>query len=392
MEIITTTSALENLCAELARDEFIAVDTEFMREQTFWPILCLIQVAGSAREAVIDPLSPDIDLGPFYALMADEDVTKAFHAARQDVEIIFVRAGTIPKPLFDTQVAAMVCGFGEQVSYEGLVRSLAGAQVDKSSRFTDWSRRPLSDRQLAYALSDVTHLRTIYAKLKVKLGRSGREPWLQEEMAVLTSPATYRSEPKEAWRRIKFRTRSRRQLAVLAAVTAWREREAQSRDVPRSRVLKDDVLMELAVQAPRSLSDLKELRALPRGFSGSRFAEPVLEAIAAALATPESQWPHPGPAVDGRSEGTSATVEVLRLALKIVCESEGIAPRLVASTGDLEALAGGAREGVALLQGWRHIVFGRIALALVRGELAISLEDGRPVLIPAEAKTLAAAE
>jgi ribonuclease D len=286
----------------------------------------------------------------------------------------------------------MVCGFGEQVSYEGLVRSLAKAKVDKSSRFTDWSRRPLSDRQLAYALSDVTHLRTIYAKLKVKLDRSGREPWLQEEMAVLTSPGTYQSEPREAWKRIKFRTRSRRQLAVLAAVTEWREREAQSRDAPRSRVLKDDVLMELAVQAPRTMSDLKDLRALPKGFGGSRFAEPVLEAIAAALATPESQWPHLGPAVDGRTEGSSATVEVLRLALKLVCESEGIAPRLVASTGDLEALAVGAREGVVLLQGWRHIVFGRIALALVRGDLAISLEDGRPVLIPAEAKTLAAAE
>jgi ribonuclease D len=392
MEIISTTPALENLCAELARDEFVAVDTEFMREQTFWPILCLIQVAGSRREAVIDPLSPDIDLAAFYALMANESVVKTFHAARQDVEIIFVRAGTIPKPLFDTQVAAMVCGFGEQVSYEGLVRSLARAKVDKSSRFTDWSRRPLSDRQLAYALSDVTHLRTIYAKLKDELDGSGREPWLQEEMAVLTSPGTYRSDPKEAWRRIKFRTRSRRQLAVLAAVTEWREREAQTRDVPRSRVLKDDVLIELAVQAPQSLDEMKGLRALPKGFSGSRFAEPVLEAVATALATPEPDWPPLGPAMDGRAEGTSATIEVLRLALKIVCETEGIAPRLVASTADLEAVAAGAREGVALLQGWRHVVFGRIALALVRGDFAISLEEGRPVLIPAQAKALVAAE
>ena len=392
MEIISTTPALENLCAELGRDGFVAVDTEFMREQTFWPILCLIQVAGSRRQAVIDPLSPDIDLTSFYALMADEQVIKVFHAARQDIEIIFVRAGTIPKPLFDTQVAAMVCGFGDQVSYEGLVRSLARAQVDKSSRFTDWSRRPLSERQLAYALSDVTHLRTIYLKLKAELDRSGREPWLQEEMAVLTSPKTYRSEPKEAWRRIKFRPHGRRQLAVLAAVSEWREREAQARDVPRSRVLKDDALVELAVQAPRSLGELKDLRALPRGFGGSRFAEPVLEAIAAALAAPESDWPALGPQVDGRGEGASAIIEVLRLALKIVCESEGIAPRLVASTADLEAIAAGAREGVALLQGWRYAVFGRIALALVRGDLAISLDDGRPVLIPAMAKTLAAAE
>jgi ribonuclease D len=392
MEIISTTPALENLCAELARDEFIAVDTEFMREQTFWPILCLIQVAGSRRQAVIDPLGPNIDLAPFYALMADERVTKVFHAARQDVEIIFVRAGTIPRPLFDTQVAAMVCGFGEQVSYEGLTRSLAGAKVDKSSRFTDWSRRPLSERQLAYALSDVTHLRTIYLKLKAKLDRSGRELWLREEMAVLTSPETYRSDPKEAWRRIKFRTRSRRQLAVLASVAEWRDREAQGRDVPRNRVLKDDVLVELAVQAPQSEAELKNLRALPKGFSGSRMAEPVLEAVAAALTTPESDWPLVGPTVDGRAEGTSATIEVLRLALKIVCETEGIAPRLVASTADLEAVAAGARDGVPVLQGWRNIVFGRTALALARGELAIGLEDGHPVLIPARPKALAAAE
>jgi ribonuclease D len=392
MEIISTTSALENLCAELSRDEFIAVDTEFMREQTFWPILCLIQVAGSRREAVIDPLSPGIDLSAFYALMADEGLVKAFHAARQDVEIIFVRAGIIPRPLFDTQVAAMVCGFGEQVSYEGLVRSLARAKVDKSSRFTDWSRRPLSERQLAYALSDVTHLRIIYEKLKAELDRSEREPWLLEEMAVLTSPETYRSEPKEAWRRIKFRPRSRRQLAVLASVTEWREREAQTRDVPRSRVLKDDVLVELAVQAPRSVSDLKDLRALPKGLSGSRFAEPILEAVSAALTSPESEWPALEPAVDGRAEGTSATIEVLRLALKIVCEAEGIAPRLVASTADLEAVAAGARDGIALFRGWRHAVFGRTALALVRGDIAIGLEDGRPVLIPGQAKALAAAE
>ena len=392
MEIISTTPDLQNLCAELARDEFVAVDTEFMREQTFWPILCLIQIAGSRREAVIDPLSPDLDLAAFYALMANERVVKAFHAARQDLEIIFVRSGTIPRPLFDTQVAAMVCGFGEQVSYEGLVRSLAGAKVDKSSRFTDWSRRPLSDRQLAYALSDVTHLRTIYAKLKAKLDRSRREPWLQEEMAVLTSPGTYRSDPKEAWRRIKFRTRSRRQLAVLAAVTEWRETEAQTRDVPRNRVLKDDVLVELAVQAPQSVGDLKDLRALPKGFSGSRFAEPIVEAVSAALARPESEWPPLGPVVDGRAEGTSAIIEVLRLALKIVCDSEGIAPRLVASTADLEAIAAGARDDVALLQGWRNVVFGRTALALVRGEIAISLEKGRPILIPAQPKALAAAE
>lgn len=392
MDIISDTASLEQLCAELACDEFIAVDTEFMREQTFWPVLCLIQIAGSRRQAVIDPLSPGLDLRPFYDLMADDRVLKVFHAARQDIEIIYWRSGAIPHPLFDTQVAAMVCGFGEQVGYEGLARSLAKARIDKSSRFTDWSRRPLSERQLAYAVSDVTHLRTIYVKLKAELDRSGREPWLEEEMAILASPDTYRSDPEGAWRRVKFRPRNRRQLAVLASVAAWREREAQGRDVPRNRILKDDALAEIAVQAPQSDDELKRLRALPRGFAGSRFAEAVLEAVAAGLARPEDEWPELE-SENGRAEGTSATVDVLRLALKIVCEAEGIAPRLVASTGDLEAIAAGRTEGVAVLHGWRHRLFGRTALALARGRLTIGLDDGRPVLLPAPDKAaLEAAE
>lgn len=382
MDIITTTSALEKLCTALSHDEFIAVDTEFMREQTYWPVLCLIQIAGSRRKAVIDPLSPDVDLQAFYDLMTNERVPKVFHAARQDVEIIYTRSGCMPKPLFDTQIGAMVCGFGEQVSYEGLARSLARAKIDKSSRFTDWSRRPLSDRQLAYAMSDVTHLRTIYTKLKTELDRSGREPWLEEEMAVLTSPQTYQSDPLSAWRRLKFRPRSPRQAAVLASVAAWREREAQGRDVPRNRILKEDALAEIAVQAPQSEEDLKRLRALPKGYAGSRFGESVLEAVAAGLSRPEQDWPAFGASPE-KPEGTSAAVEVLRLGLKIVCEAEGIAPRLVAGTADLEAIAAGVTEGLHLLQGWRYGLFGRTALALFRGELTIGLENGRPVLIPA---------
>jgi ribonuclease D len=392
MDIIATTPALQKLCAELARDEFIAVDTEFMREQTYWPILCLIQIAGSRRKAVIDPLSAELDLQPFYDLMADETVLKVFHAARQDIEIIFTRSGAIPKPLFDTQLAAMVCGFGEQVSYEGLARSLAKARIDKSSRFTDWSRRPLSERQLAYAMSDVTHLRTIYAKLKTELDRSGREPWLEEELAVLTSPETYQSDPELAWRRLKFRPRTPRQAAVLASVAAWREREAQGRDVPRNRVLKEDALAEIAVQAPQSEEDLKRLRALPRGYAGSRFGESVLEAVAAGLSRAEEDWPAVEPAPE-RPEGTSAAVEVLRLGLKIVCEAEGIAPRLVAGTADLEAIAAGKTKDVPLLQGWRYRLFGRTALALYRGEMTIGLDNGRSVLVPArDGSSLEAAE
>ncbi|MGE0212813.1 MAG: ribonuclease D [Parvibaculaceae bacterium] len=380
MEIITKTKDLEALCAALARENYVTVDTEFMREQTFWPILCLIQIAGSGREAIIDPLAESLDLEAFYALMDNPAVLKVFHAARQDVEILFLKSGRIPHPLFDTQIAAMVCGFGDQVGYEALTRQLAGVQIDKSSRFTDWSHRPLSERQLAYALSDVTHLRKIYDRLKAQLDRTGREPWLEEEMAVLTSPDTYRSDPADAWKRTKFRARNRRQQAVIMEVAAWREREAQARDVPRSRVLKDDAMVEIAMQAPSTDADLKRLRALPRGYAGSRFGDGILAAVKRALERPAKDVSMPENGSDGRQEGTSATVEVLRLALKIVCESEGIAPKLIAGTSDLEAIAGGATEGVPALTGWRRGIFGEAALRLVAGELDIGLEDGKPVL------------
>ena len=380
MELIRTTKDLAALCAELARDEYVTVDTEFMREQTFWPILCLIQIAGSGREAIIDPLAEGLDLEPFYALMDDANVLKVFHAARQDVEIMFLKSGRIPHPLFDTQVAATVCGFGDQVGYEALTRQLAGVQIDKSSRFTDWSHRPLSDRQLAYALSDVTHLRKIYAKLKAQLDRTGREPWLKEEMAVLTSPDTYRSDPADAWKRAKFRARNRRQQAVIMEIAAWREREAQTRDVPRNRVLKDDAMVEIAMQAPASEADLKRLRALPRGYAGSRFGEGILAAVKRALERPAKDVHMPDNGSDNRQEGTSAIVEVLRLALKIVCENEGIAPRIIAGTADLEAIANGAAEGVPVLTGWRRGIFGEAALRLVAGEIDIGLEDGKAVL------------
>src|SRR4051812_12560612 len=250
MDIITTTEALRAFCAELAKDEFATVDTEFMREQTYWPELCLIQMAGADRQAIIDPMAGELDLEPFFALMANISVLKVFHAARQDIEIIFNKSGIIPTPIFDTQIAAMVCGFGDQVSYEQIVRRLARAQIDKSSRFTDWSRRPLSEKQLAYALSDVTHLRTVYEKLKMELERTGREPLLKEEMAILTSVSTYNTEPEDAWKRIKVRLRSKKQAGVLMAVAAWREREAQETNVPRARILKDDAIAEIAIQMP----------------------------------------------------------------------------------------------------------------------------------------------
>jgi len=381
MEIITTTLALRALCKELAEDGFIAVDTEFMREQTYWPELCLIQLAGSKHEAIVDPLAADIDLEPFFALMANPSVLKVFHAARQDVEIVFHRSGIIPMPLFDTQIAAMVCGFGDQVSYEQIVRKLAKAQIDKSSRFTDWSRRPLSDKQLAYALSDVTHLRTVYEKIKVELDHSGREPWLEEELAILSSPDTYIMSPTDAWKRIKLRLRSRKQLAVLMGVAAWREREAQSRNVPRNRVIKDDALAEIATQIPVTQEALAELRALPRGYAKSRIGEAILAAVKAGLDVDHKSLPQPDGRPDELTESAQAAAEVLKLALKIVSEREGIAPKLIASSADIEAVAANDAAPVPLMSGWRRGLFGDVALELKSGRAVIGFRKGRAQIL-----------
>jgi len=326
MEIVTTTEGLKRLCLELSRDSFVTVDTEFMREQTFWPELCLIQIAGAEREAIIDPLAEGLSLKPFFDLMANKKMVKVFHAARQDLEIIWLKAKLIPEPIFDTQVAAMVCGFGDQVSYEALARRIAKVQIDKSSRFTDWSRRPLSQKQLAYALSDVIHLRPIYEKLRALLDKSGREPWLEEELAVLTSPSTYETHPEEAWKRVKFRPRNRKQLAILMSLAAWREREAQERNVPRSRILKDDAIAEAATQAPQDIGALKSLRALPRGYATSRVGEAVLKQVAAGLAMDAEQLPKLKADDTPLTETASVISDVLKLALKVVCERGNRAP------------------------------------------------------------------
>jgi ribonuclease D len=381
MDIITTTPALRELCTELAKDSFVAVDTEFMREQTYWPELCLIQLAGSKHEAIVDPLATDIDLEPFFTLMAKPSVLKVFHAARQDVEIVFHRSGIIPAPLFDTQIAAMVCGFGDQVSYEQIVRKLAKAQIDKSSRFTDWARRPLSDKQLSYALSDVTYLRTVFEKLKDELDKSGREPWLKEEMAILSSPDTYILNPADAWRRIKLRLRSRKQLAVLMSVAAWREREAQSRNVPRSRVIKDDAIAEIATQIPNSQDALGELRALPKGYAKSRIGDAILTAVKSGLETDHKSLPQPDGRPDELSESAQAAAEVLKLALKIVSEREGIAPKLIASSADIEAIAANDSAAVPLMSGWRRGLFGDVALELKSGRAVIGFKKGRAQIL-----------
>ena len=382
VEVIDTASELRRFCEELAEEDFVTVDTEFMREKTFWPRLCLIQLAGSRRAAVVDPLAEGMDLAPFFELMANDKVLKVFHAGRQDIEIIHHLAGIIPHPVFDTQIAAMVCGFGDQVGYESLVNRLAGRQIDKTSRFTDWSRRPLSPEQLAYALSDVTHLRVIYEKLKAELEASGRAEWLKEEMEALVDPATYAQHPEDAWKRVKFRPRNRRQLLALMELAAWREREAQRRDVPRRRILKDEALAELASQLPQTPEELAGMRLVPEGVARGPAGRAILEIIRRVLAVPEEALPELPSRKAPLPEGTGPKADILKLALKIVCENERIAPKLIASAQDLEQIAAGARD-LPALKGWRRRVFGEQALKLLAGEAVIGLKEGRAAILPA---------
>ncbi len=380
MELIKDTKALEALCIALADEDFVTVDTEFMRESTYWPDLCLIQIAGAELNGLIDPMAEGIDLKPFFTLMKNEGVLKVFHAARQDIEIMVHLSGTVPHPAFDTQIAAMVCGFGDQVSYEAIVRKLAKAQIDKSSRFTDWSRRPLTDKQLTYALSDVTHLRTVYEALKKELDATGREPWLAQEMDILTSIETYRTEPEDAWKRVKVRLKSKKQLGVLIAVAGWRELEAQEKNVPRNRILKDDAVAEIATQMPQTKEALGQLRALPRGMGNSRLGDALIKAVKEGLARDAATLPHANWGREETSESTQAAAEILKLALKIVCEREGLAPKLLANTSDIEAVAESDDADVPLMHGWRREVFGNLALELKRGNAMIGFKDGRVVI------------
>jgi len=378
MDLITTTEALAEICGRLAAQPFVTVDTEFMRETTYYSKLCLIQMAGPDHEGVlVDPLAPDIDLAPFVALMADPRTIKVFHSGRQDLEIIWHLGQVIPAPLFDTQVAAMVCGYGDSVSYEQLANDLAKARIDKSSRFTDWSRRPLSEAQTVYALSDVTHLVPIYEKLRDRLEETGRSHWLDDEMRILTSPDTYRSDPAQAWQRLSGRMRKPREIAVLMEVAAWREREAQSRDVPRGRVLKDEAVIDVAVAAPRSVEQLGRLRSIPNGFERSRTGQDILAAVERGLArdpatVPVAERPR------GRG-GNAATVELLKVLLKAVADNQDVAPKLIASVDDLEAIATSDNADIPALSGWRREVFGEQALALKHGAVGLSMERGRVV-------------
>ncbi|MGU3465909.1 ribonuclease D [Methylobacterium sp. C33D] len=385
MDLITTTDALRQICTRLAEQPFVTVDTEFMRETTYYPKLCLIQMAAPDGTGVlVDPLAPGIDLEPFIALMADERTVKVFHSARQDLEIIWLIGGILPHPFFDTQVAAMVCGYGDSVSYEQLVNDVAKAKIDKSSRFTDWSRRPLSEAQLTYALSDVTHLVKIYEVLVAELLRTDRGAWLDEEMAVLTSPETYRADPAQAWRRLSGRMRKPREIAVLMEVAAWRETEAQTRNVPRGRVLKDEAVIDIASAAPRSAEALGRLRTIPAGFERSRTGADIVAAVERGLARDTSGVRMPERV--RRSGGNGAIVELLKVLLKAICEAEGVAPKIIATVDDLEAIADDDDAEVPALQGWRRGLFGDKALALKQGRLALSVESGRIVVRPLEAE------
>jgi len=375
MQIIETTDALAEACRTLARSAFLTIDTEFLRETTFWPELCLIQLAGPETEVIVDPLAKGLDLQPFFELMADTSVLKVFHAARQDIEIIVNRGDLIPHPIFDTQVAAMVCGFGDSVSYDQLVQKIKGVHIDKSSRFTDWSRRPLSEKQLEYALADVTHLRDVYLALQDKLEKAGRSLWLTEEMAILEARETYDLHPDDAWRRLKLRVKKPVELAVLQKVAAWREREARARNVPRSRILKDDTIYEIAQQQPADAEALARLRTIPKGWERSQAGTALIEAIREALAIPKADLPRL-PRQNHVPEGAAAASEMLKVLLKLVAEKEGVAAKIVANSDDLERIAvEGEEADVPALHGWRRELFGETALNLIGGRVALRFVD-----------------
>ena len=376
MTPITTTAELQAFCDKLKGQPFVAVDTEFMRETTYWPKLCLIQAAAPNAEAVIDPMADGIDLAPFLAVLRDESIEKVFHAARQDVEI-FNNLGAMPKPLFDTQVAGMAAGFGEQVAYDVLVRQSLKIEVDKSSRFTDWARRPLTDAQLHYALGDVTHLAKLYPTLRARLEKEGRLAWVVDEMRGLVDPAMYDVSPDNAWRRLRPRRHTAKYLAVFKAVAAWRESAAQQRDQPRGRILKDDAIDEIATQAPADAEALDRLRSVPKGFSGSRFGPDLLAAVREALKDPEANAPVVEKAKHQSGPAAGAVVELLKVLLKARSEDAGVASKLIATVADLEQIANDDNADTPALTGWRREAFGEDALRLKRGELALVLDGAR---------------
>ena len=376
-ELVTTSKELEALCWRLSSEEYVTVDTEFMRERTYWPELCVVQLAGTSEVAVVDAQAPGLDLAPLGALLADPAVTKVFHAARQDIEIFLLKFDAVPRPLFDTQVAAMVAGFGDQVGYDSLVASLTGGRIDKAHRFSDWAARPLSHAQIDYAAADVTYLRGVYEKLREKLRTENRLDWVAEEMAVLSEPGTYRPDPEAMWERLKPRTNNRRLLGVLRAIASWREREAQRVNIPRPRLLKDEALLEIAATAPANTEELSRARGVTRGFAEGRTGASLLAAIAQAKAQPEDALPEVPRMRDG-PKPSPALVSLLKVLLAARCDQHHVAPRLVASSDDIEKLVTEDTPEIPALHGWRHEVFGEDALALKAGRVALAV-DGRRI-------------
>ena len=376
MTPIATTADLETFCAKILGQPFVAVDTEFMRETTYWPKLCLIQAATPDDEAVIDPLAPGLDLEPFLQILRDESIVKVFHAARQDVEI-FHNLKAMPRPLFDTQVAAMAAGYGEQIAYDALVRNMLKIELDKSSRFTDWARRPLTENQLPYAQADVTHLAALYPTLRSRLEDEGRLAWVADDMKSLSEPALYDVSPENAWRRLKPRKQAPRYLSVYRAVAEWREKTAQLRDQPRGRILKDDAIDELASQAPTDAAQMERLRSVPKGFAGSRFGPELLETIREALRDPEATAPVIEKTRSPHNPAAGSVVELLKVLLKARAEDGGVASKLIATVSDLEMIAQDDNADTPALTGWRLEAFGADALRLKRGELALVLDGSR---------------
>jgi ribonuclease D len=382
--LITTTAALAELCERLRQERFVTVDTEFMRERTYWPELCVVQLAGASDVAVVDAEAEGIDLAPLGALLADQSVMKVFHAARQDIEIFVLKFGDVPRPLFDTQVAAMVAGFGDQAGYDALVSALTGGSIDKSHRFSDWSARPLSAAQITYAAADVTWLRGVYEKLLARLERDGRVDWVTEEMAVLSDPATYRADPEAMWERLRPRSTNRRYLGLVRAIAAWREREAQRVNIPRQRLLKDETVLEIAATAPDSADALSRARGISRGFAEGRTGASLLAAIAAAVALPEEALPEVPRSRDG-PRPSPALVSLLKVLLAAKCEQHNVAPKLLASSDDIDRLAAEDTPDIQALHGWRHTVYGADAMALKSGQIALGVDGRRIRILPVPA-------
>ena len=380
MRLLTTTSELNQACAQFQTSRYVTIDTEFLREKTFWPKLCLIQIAMPGFEALIDPLAGNIDMSGFFEILKNPDILKVMHGCRQDIEIFHKEAGIIPSPMMDTQVMAMVCGYGDSISYEALVKRIAQGTIDKSSRFTDWSRRPLNNNQLTYALADVTYLRDIFENLENDLKKTGRLAWLTEEMDFLTNPETYNQSPENAWKRLKYQDKRPHIMGVVIELAKWREIQAQTRDLPRNRILKDDAIREIALQNPIKPEDFDKMRSVPTGFISSRNAAGLMEAIEAGRKLTKKDLPPAPPVFDNRP-GIGPLVDLLKVLLKYCCEENQVAPKLIANVTDLERIASDDNPDIKCMEGWRKDVFGAAAMDLKNGRLALASENDRILII-----------